>query len=100
MNPFKSAYVSCRLATSLRGVRESVRFRTPHFAHNSSVRWVFLGALGADLGVVVHREWIDDGEDSRLSKETEIHVKKVQFRWVGRPGVATLTYDPRTGGYK
>jgi twinkle protein len=44
----------------------------------------------ADIGLVVHR-----------SKEgpTEIHVRKVRFKWVGRQGTATLGYDRATGIY-
>ena len=49
-----------------------------------------------DLGIVVHRDTLASGERSR---ETEIHVRKVRFRWMGRPGIATLTYDPKTGTY-
>jgi twinkle protein len=44
----------------------------------------------ADIGVVVHRT--HDGT-------TEIHVRKVRFKWVGRQGMATLDYDRATGVY-
>ena len=51
----------------------------------------------ADLGIVVHRPWQDDGTQS-LS--TEIHLKKIRRQPVmGRPGMKTLLFNPTTGRY-
>jgi twinkle protein len=45
----------------------------------------------ADVGIVVHRPNRDG--------PTEIHVRKVRFKWVGKQGSATLDYDRATGIY-
>ncbi len=45
----------------------------------------------ADVGIVVHRK---DNEPT-----TDIHVTKVRFKWVGRKGLAALSYDVPTGRY-
>lgn len=50
----------------------------------------------ADCGVVVHRPFLPNGERDRIA---EIHVKKVRFRAVGRPGMAKLEFMPATGRY-
>ena len=50
----------------------------------------------ADVGISVHRPWNPDGT---LQTNTEIHVKKVRFRWVGEPGIRVLSYSPITGRY-
>lgn len=55
---------------------------------SGSAHW----ANKADNGIVIHRaETIDDG--------TEIHVKKVRFKHVGRRGNTTLKYNKITGRY-
>ena len=51
----------------------------------------------ADIGISVHRPWnMDDGT---LSSNAEIHVKKVRWKWVGEPGIRTLSYSSFTGRY-
>ena len=50
----------------------------------------------ADIGIVVHRGWLPDGQRDPV---TQIHVKKVRFRWVGAPGKITLSFDQATGQY-
>jgi twinkle protein len=58
---------------------------------SGSANWV----NKADVGISVHRGWLDDGSrDSR----TQVHVKKVRFKAVGEPGIATLEYMPACGG--
>jgi hypothetical protein len=47
----------------------------------------------ADLGVVVHR---DPNQDPT---KTEIHVRKVRFKSVGKVGFVALRWDPVTGRY-
>ena len=49
----------------------------------------------ADLGVVVHRP----EESSPGSSPTDIYVRKVRFKSVGRIGVVRLNYDRATGRY-
>lgn len=49
----------------------------------------------ADNGICV---WRDLSEASAL--EVDIHVQKIRFRQIGRLGMATLRYDPPTGGYR
>lgn len=51
----------------------------------------------ADIGISVHRGFEDDGT---RSSETDILVRKVRFKWVGRAGSARLAFDPATGRYK
>ena len=48
----------------------------------------------ADNGITVHRPNVSDEE--RL---TEIHIQKVRFRDVGKPGLAELRWDVRSGRY-
>lgn len=55
---------------------------------SGSANWV----NKADCGIVVHRS-----EDA--SQQTEIHVKKVRFKHVGKKGVCNLVYDTHTGLY-
>lgn len=45
----------------------------------------------ADVGVTVHRN-----EDSGV---VEVHCWKVRFKWIGRRGQTTLSYDIATGRY-
>jgi twinkle protein len=45
----------------------------------------------ADCGLTVHRGTNDC--------ETEIHLWKVRFKWVGKQGMVMLAYDPSTGRY-
>jgi hypothetical protein len=45
------------------------------------------------LGVVVHR---DPGKDPT---RTDIYIRKVRFKAVGKIGVASLRYDRATGRY-
>lgn len=45
----------------------------------------------ADCGLTVHRGLQDC--------ETEIHLWKVRFKWVGKQGMTMLAYDPETGRY-
>jgi twinkle protein len=45
----------------------------------------------ADCGLTVHRGTNDC--------ETEIHLWKVRFKWVGKQGMVMLAYDPATGRY-
>jgi twinkle protein len=56
---------------------------------SGSANW----ANKADLGVVVHR---DPNKDPLA---TEIYVRKVRFKQVGKIGVVTLRYDRATGRY-
>ena len=51
----------------------------------------------ADVGIIVHRVWNEDGTRSNAA---EIHVKKVRHRVVGTPGVRTLVYDVARGVYE
>ena len=55
---------------------------------SGSANW----ANKCDLGVVVHRPDFD-------KPITEIHIKKVRFKQLGRTGVVTLHYDRATGRY-
>jgi twinkle protein len=55
---------------------------------SGSANWV----NKADCGIVVHRS--DDA-----SQQTEIHIKKVRFKHVGKKGVCNLEYDTFTGLY-
>lgn len=43
--------------------------------------------------IVIHRS--DDIADT-----TEVHIRKIRFKWVGKRGETTLTYDKTTGTYK
>lgn len=45
----------------------------------------------ADCGLTVHR--------GSRELETEIHMWKVRFKWVGKTGMIMLAYDPVTGRY-
>lgn len=45
----------------------------------------------ADCGLTVHR--------GPQECETEIHLWKVRFKWVGKQGMVMLAYDPATGRY-
>jgi twinkle protein len=56
---------------------------------SGSAHWV----NKADVGIVVHRD------PSVEPPATEIHVRKVRFKSVGKIGRATLAYDPATGRY-
>jgi hypothetical protein len=47
----------------------------------------------ADLGMVVHRDPAKD------QTRTDIYVRKVRFKSVGKIGVASLRYDRATGRY-
>ncbi len=47
----------------------------------------------ADVMVTVHRD------KTHKTRETEIHVTKVRFKWVGIEGVCYLEYDRATGVY-
>lgn len=46
----------------------------------------------ADNGLVIYRETTTD-------HNVQIHVSKVRFREVGRPGIVKLRYDPETGRF-
>lgn len=48
----------------------------------------------ADVGMIVHRD------PKTLRPQTEIYIRKVRFKWVGRIGQVTLDYDPPTGVYR
>ena len=56
---------------------------------SGSANW----ANKCDLGVVVHRD------PSKRPPETEIYIRKVRFKSVGRIGNVILRYDPATGQY-
>lgn len=56
---------------------------------SGSANW----ANKADLGVVVHRDWRENGNT------TEIYVRKVRFKAVGSLGMVSLRYDRATGRY-
>jgi twinkle protein len=56
---------------------------------SGSANWV----NKADFGIVVHQLPKEEGSI------TEIHVRKVRFKWAGREGVAKLSYDRATGCY-
>ena len=56
---------------------------------SGSANWV----NKADLGVVVHRN------PTNYPSTTEIHVRKVRFKFVGKIGMVELRYDPATGRY-
>jgi len=45
----------------------------------------------ADCGLTVHR--------GKNSCETEIHLWKVRFKWIGKTGMVMLAYNPTTGLY-
>lgn len=47
----------------------------------------------ADNGIVVWRDFSDS------EKAVEIHVQKVRFRQIGKPGMAKLKYQPPTATY-
>lgn len=51
----------------------------------------------ADVGISVHRPFLPDGN---RSPEVAVHVKKVRFRAVGKPGVAKLLFNSGTGRYE
>jgi twinkle protein len=55
---------------------------------SGSANW----ANKADLGVVVHRR-------DATSTITDIHIRKVRFKSVGKLGVTSLRYDRATGRY-
>jgi twinkle protein len=56
---------------------------------SGSANW----ANKADLGVVVHRDPTKD------PTRTEIYLRKVRFKSVGKIGVTSLQYEPATGRY-
>ena len=56
---------------------------------SGSANW----ANKADIGVVVHRDPAKD------PTRTDIYVRKVRFKSVGKIGVASLRYDRATGRY-
>ncbi len=56
---------------------------------SGSANWV----NKADCGLVVHRDPL------AWPPQVEIHVRKVRFKSVGKPGMATLDYDTATGRY-
>jgi twinkle protein len=58
---------------------------------SGSANW----ANKADLGVVVHRDPAKDATRTR----TDIYVRKVRFKSVGKIGVASLQYERATGRY-
>ena len=62
------------------------------YSISGSAHWV----NKPEWGIVVHRGWDPDGSRARA---TQIHVRKVKYRWFGRPGVRELSYDPLTGRY-
>ena len=47
----------------------------------------------ADNGIVVWRDF-SDGE-----KAVEVHIQKIRFRQIGKPGMAKLKYQPATATY-
>lgn len=51
-----------------------------------------------DLGVVVHRPW-DDALQGQ-SNVAEVYIRKVRFRWMGKPGLCYLEFNPVTGRYQ
>ena len=55
---------------------------------SGSAHW----ANKADFGVTVHRP-------SDTGSVTEIYIRKVRRKWLGKKGVVKLTYDRRTGEY-
>jgi len=70
--------------------RESGSIPTPTlYDISGSANW----ANKADLGVVVHRD------PGKHPPETEIYIRKVRFKSVGRIGMVTLRYDRATGRY-
>ena len=56
---------------------------------SGSANW----ANKADLGVVVHREWVEG------TTPVQIHIKKVRFKSVGKIGIVDFNYDRATGRY-
>ena len=50
------------------------------YSISGSAHWV----NKPEWGIVVHRGWDPDGSRARV---TQIHVRKVKYRWFGRPGV-------------
>lgn len=48
----------------------------------------------ADCGITVWRD-----HDEKESQEIEIHVPKIRFKHIGRPGMVALKYDRVTGRY-
>ena len=70
--------------------RESGKIPVPTlYDISASAHW----ANKCDLGIVIHRERFDGDE------HVDIHIKKVRFKAVGKPGKATLRYDRPTGRY-
>lgn len=49
----------------------------------------------ADNGICI---WRDIGNED--SRDVQIHVQKIRFRQIGKPGMATLYYDAPIGGYR
>lgn len=47
----------------------------------------------SDMCVTIHRDYEND------NGEIDVHVQKVRFKNIGKPGVATLRYDRVTGCY-
>lgn len=45
-----------------------------------------------DIGLTVHRQDFE-------TNESEVHVWKCRFNWIGRPGKTELLFDPPTGRY-
>lgn len=62
------------------------------YSISGSAHWV----NKPEWGIVVHRGWQSDGTRNRV---TEIYVRKVKYRWFGRPGMCELDYTPATGCY-
>ena len=56
---------------------------------SGSAHWV----NKADCGIVVHRD------AQKTPPETDIHIRKIRHKFVGRLGKATLRYDRATGRY-
>lgn len=56
---------------------------------SGSANWV----NKADAGIVVHRN------PAEPLKPTEIHVRKIRFKWVGKQGSAMLDYNKAVGRY-
>lgn len=53
----------------------------------------------ADVGIVVHRDYDAEQEGNRMVGKTAVHIRKVRFKAVGRPGTVYFEYDRATGLY-
>lgn len=59
----------------------------------------------ADIGIVIDREWnktINAAGDEIMVRgnRTVVHVQKVRFNWIGKPGRVTLEYDEESCQYR